>query len=239
MERHPSVDWGAVDDVISAARTRRARTTATSRAWRCCWPACRSDVPGTTVNRLCGSGLEAVASAARAIGAGEGELVIAGGVESMIARAVRDGQVGRRRSRGRRTRGHDPRLALRQPEDEAAVRRRLDARDRGKGRGDYGISREDQDASRSRASSARGAHRARVLRRRDRRPSTIAARKGDADRGREDEHPRPDTTLEALATLKPIVTPGRHGDGGQCQRASTTAPAALLLVGERAPLRTG
>ena len=66
----------------TAAPTRPARTTATSRAWPRCSPACR-DVPGTTVNRLCGSGLDAVGAAARAIRAGEADLLIAGGVESM------------------------------------------------------------------------------------------------------------------------------------------------------------
>ena len=67
----------------SAAPTRPARTTATSRAWRCCWPDCRTAVPGVTVNRLCASGLNAVGEAARAIRSGEIEFAIAGGVESM------------------------------------------------------------------------------------------------------------------------------------------------------------
>ena len=67
----------------SAAPTRPARTTATSRAWRRCWPGCRVSVPGATINRLCGSGMDAVGTAARAIKAGEAALMIAGGVESM------------------------------------------------------------------------------------------------------------------------------------------------------------
>ena len=84
MARNPSVDWAAVDRRAStAAPTRPARTTATSPAWRRCSPACRSSVPGATINRLCGSGMDAVGTAARAIKAGEAELMIAGGVESM------------------------------------------------------------------------------------------------------------------------------------------------------------
>jgi acetyl-CoA acyltransferase len=82
VERNAGVDWQAVDDVVWAAPTRPARTTATSPAWRCCWPAAGRR-PGSTVNRLCGSGLDAVGAAARAIKAGEAELMIAGGVESM------------------------------------------------------------------------------------------------------------------------------------------------------------
>ena len=69
--------------VYSAAPTRPARTTATSRAWRCCSRACRTSIPGITINRLCASGLNAVGAAAQAIRAGEIDLAIAGGVESM------------------------------------------------------------------------------------------------------------------------------------------------------------
>ena len=84
MERNPERRLGARSTrSSSAAPTRPARTTATSRAWRCCWRACRDHVPGVTVNRLCASGLNAVGDAARAIRAGEIEFAIAGGVESM------------------------------------------------------------------------------------------------------------------------------------------------------------
>ena len=69
--------------VSTAAPTRPARTTATSRAWRCCWRACRIRFPAITVNRLCASGLNAVGAAAQAIRAGEIDFAIAGGVESM------------------------------------------------------------------------------------------------------------------------------------------------------------
>ena len=68
---------------ISAAPTRPARTTATSRAWRCCSRACRNRFPAITLNRLCASGLDAIGAAGRAIRAGEIDLAIAGGVESM------------------------------------------------------------------------------------------------------------------------------------------------------------
>ena len=115
----------------SAARTRRARTTATSRAWPPCSRGCPVDVPGVTVNRLCGSGLDAVAIAARAIRAGEAEFVIAGGVGEHEPRAAT--------CCPRRTR---PSAATQQmfdttigwrfvnPADEGAIRHRLDAGDR-------------------------------------------------------------------------------------------------------------
>ena len=80
MARNRRVDWaGGRGDL--AAPTRPARTIATSRAWRCCSPGLPETVPGSTVNRLCGSGMDAVITAARAIKAGEAELMIAGGVE--------------------------------------------------------------------------------------------------------------------------------------------------------------
>ena len=80
MERHPGVDWAALDDVYSAAPTRRARTTATSRAWRRCWPACRTGAGhhGEPAVRV---GLDAVASP-RAHPRGRDRLAIAGGVET-------------------------------------------------------------------------------------------------------------------------------------------------------------
>ena len=115
----------------SAAPTRPARTTATSRAWALLLAGLPQSVPGVTVNRLCGSGLEAILTCARAIRAGEGELFIAGGVESMTrapfvmpksALAVAE----RQRHRVR----HVARLALPEREDEEAVPARGDGRDR-------------------------------------------------------------------------------------------------------------
>ena len=100
------------------------------RAWRCCWPACRSRCRARRSTACAARAWTRSRIAARAIKSGEASLMIAGGVESMIARAVRDGQ-GRQRVLARgEDRGHDDRLALRQPADEGEVRHRLDARDR-------------------------------------------------------------------------------------------------------------
>ena len=93
MERNPGVDWGAVDDVIYRLRQPgRARTTATSPAWRCCWPDLPKEVPGSTVNRLCGSSLDAVSVASRAIKSGEAEPDDRGRRRKHVARALRHGQ---------------------------------------------------------------------------------------------------------------------------------------------------
>ena len=113
----------------TAAPTRPARTTATSRAWRALLAGLPMEVPGATVNRLCGSGLDARGHRGARHPAGEAQLMIAGGVESMSrAPFVMPKAETRLRARQRDLRHHH-RLALRQPADEGAVRRRLDARD--------------------------------------------------------------------------------------------------------------
>ena len=124
----------------SAAPTRPARTTATSRAWRCCSPACRSSVSGTTINRLCGSGMDAVITAARAIKAGEGELYDRRRRREHEPRALRHAQGRNGVLAQRRDLRHHHRLALRQPADEAAIRRRFDARDRRERRRGFPVS---------------------------------------------------------------------------------------------------
>jgi acetyl-CoA acetyltransferase len=83
MQRHPSSTGAPSTTSSTAAPTRPARTTATSPAWRLLLAGLPQAVPGATINRLCGSGMDAVGSAARAIRAGDTELMIAGGVESM------------------------------------------------------------------------------------------------------------------------------------------------------------
>ena len=83
MARNPGVDWEAVDDVLFGCANQAGEDNRNVARMARCWPGCRPSVPGATINRLCGSGLDAVGSAARAIRCGEAALMIAGGVESM------------------------------------------------------------------------------------------------------------------------------------------------------------
>ena len=128
--------------------TRRARTTATWRAWPRCSAGCRSRCPGVTVNRLCASGLEAVNQAARADRAGEGDLLLAGGVESMTPRAVRDAEARARLPARRPRAATTPRSAgaSSNPTLAELLRPIRWARRRENVAESYGVSREDQDA---------------------------------------------------------------------------------------------
>ena len=108
----------------SAARTRRARTTATSRGWRCCSPGLPVSVPGVTVNRLCGSGSRRSPTPRARMHAGEADLVIAGGVEQMSRAPFVMPKPPSRVPRGNRhALRHDARLAVHQPEDERRTSR--------------------------------------------------------------------------------------------------------------------
>ena len=124
-----AVDWDAVDDVIYGCANQAGEDNRNVARMAALLAGLPDDVPGATINRLCGSGLDAVGTAARAIRAGDAELVIAGGVESMTRAPFVMGKADRGLlALGGDLRHHD-RLALRQPADEGAVRRRLDAGD--------------------------------------------------------------------------------------------------------------
>ena len=187
------------------------------------------EVPGTTINRLCGSGLDAIALAARSIKAGEADLMIAGGTESMSrapfvipkaesaysrANAIYDTTIGWRFTNPRL---HELYGSDTMPETAENVAQ------------DFHISREDQDlfAYRSQQKTARAAERlAREIV-----AVEIATRKGTVIIDT-DEHPRPDTTLETLASLKPLFKNGTVTAGNAS--GVNDGAAALLLASEKA-----
>jgi acetyl-CoA C-acetyltransferase len=195
------------------------------------------EVPGSTVNRLCGSGLDAVGSAARAIRAGEAGLMIAGGVESMSrapfvmpkaesafarANAVYDTTIG--------WRFVNPLMKAKYGIDSMPETAENVA-------GDYGIEREAQDrmalASQMKAVAAQesGFFDAEIV------PVTIAQRKGDPLVVKRDEHPR-QTSLEALAKLKGVVRPDGTVTAGNASGVNDGA-CALVLASEDAAARHG
>ncbi|MBI5067590.1 MAG: 3-oxoadipyl-CoA thiolase [Deltaproteobacteria bacterium] len=187
--------------------------------------------PGVTVNRLCASGLQAVADAARAITAGEGELYLAGGVESMsrapfaMAKAevpyqrearIFDTTIG--------SRFPNPRIAERygvesMPETGDNVAR------------DHAVKREEADRYAAGSQARYAAAKAAGFYQGELHPISIPARKGPPTVVSEDEHPRPDSTLEALAKLKPLF-PGGVVTAGNA--SGVNDGAAALLVGSRA-----
>ena len=194
-------------------------------------------VPGVTLNRLCASGLDAVAAAARAIKAREIELAIAGGVESMSRAPLVMGKA--ETAFQRSTEIHDTTIGWRFVNPVMKAQYGIDSMpETGENvAADFQIGREDQDAfafrSQRRAAQAlaSGVFGDRIV------PVEIPGRKGST-LVEHDEHPRADTTLEALAALKPIVRPGGTVTAGNASGVNDGA-AALVLASPRAAERLG
>ncbi|WP_374304781.1 3-oxoadipyl-CoA thiolase [Ferrovibrio sp.] len=237
MQRNPSIDWDAVDDVIFGCANQAGEDNRNVARMALLLAGLPEKVPGATVNRLCGSGLEAAGSAARGIKTGELELVIAGGVESMsrapfvMAKAenafsrtveIHDTTIGWRfvNKLMKQKHGVDS-----MPETAENVAEQ------------FHISRADQDAfalrSQQRALNAikLGLFEAEIT------PVTIPSRKGDPVVVDRDEHPR-DTSIEALAKLP---TPFRQGGTVTAGNASgvNDGAAALIIASESAAKKHG
>ncbi|CAM3601709.1 3-oxoadipyl-CoA thiolase [Burkholderia ambifaria] len=233
IERNRNVDWSAIDDVIYGCANQAGEDNRNVARMSALLAGLPTAVPGTTLNRLCGSGMDAVGTAARAIKAGEARLMIAGGVESMtrapfvmgkaasaFARqaAIFDTTIGWRfiNPLMKQQYGVD---SMPETAENVAV--------------DYNISRADQDlfALRSQQKAARaqqdGTLAAEIV------PVTIAQKKGDALVVSLDEHPR-ETSLEALAKLKGVVRPDGSVTAGNASGVNDGACALLLANAEAA-----
>ena len=237
MERNPNVDWKAVTDVIYGCANQAGEDNRNVARMSSLLAGLPVEVPGATLNRLCGSGLDAVGSAARAIKAGEATLMIAGGVESMSRapfvmpkaesafsrnNAVYDTTIGWRfiNKLMKAQYGVDS-----MPETAENVAT------------DYKIGREAQDrmalASQMRAVAAiQAGHLAREIC-----SVSIPQKKGDALVVDTDEHPR-ETSLEVLAKLKPIVKPEGTVTAGNASGVNDGA-CALLLADEATAAKNG
>ena len=237
-ERNPGVDWDAVDDCYLGCANQAGednRDVARMAVLLAGYPV---GTPGSTINRLCGSGLDAVGTAARMIRAGEGELVLAGGVESMTRAPFVMGKAGEAFSRQAELqdttigwRFANPALQAAwgtdsMPETGENVAER------------YAISRTDQDAFAFRSQQRAGAAQVAGYFAGEITPVTIRGRRGDVVVS-VDEHPRPDTTLEALTRLK---TPFRR-EGGSVTAGNASGvndgAAALILASEAGARRHG
>jgi len=238
MGRNRGVDWGALDDVIYGCANQAGEDNRNVGRMALLLAGLPKEVPGSTVNRLCGSSLDAVATAARAIKSGEADLVIAGGVESMsrapfvIAKA--DAAFSRTIKLEDTTIGWrfvNPLTKARYGTDSMPETGEIVAEE-------FHISREDQDAF-----ALRSQQRAAEAMRSGRLAEEIVGvpipqKKGDAVMVCQDEHPRPDTTLEALAKLKGVVKPGGTVTAGNASGVNDGA-CALLVASEAAVRRHG
>ena len=231
MERNRGVDWNALDDVIYGCANQAGEDNRNVGRMALLLAGLPKEVPGSTVNRLCGSSMDAVATAARAITSGEAELVIAGGVESMSRAPFVIGKADAAFSRSLKLedttlgwRFVNPLLKAKYGTDSMPETGEIVAEE-------YHISREDQDAfalrSQRRAGDAmRGGRLAEEIV-----CVSIAQKKGDPVCVREDEHPRPDTTMEALAKLRGVVKPGGTVTAGNASGINDGACALLLASG--------
>ncbi len=238
IRRNPKVDWSAVEDVIYGCANQAGEDNRNVARMAALLAGLPQEVPGVTLNRLCGSSLDAVGTAARAIKAGEAELLIAGGVESMSRAPFVMGKADTAFSRSAKI--EDTTIGWRfinarlkqqigvdsMPETAENVAEQ------------FGISRADQDqfALRSQQRWARateaGFYEREIV------PVAIPQRKGEPRIFRHDEHPRPDVTLEALAKLRGVVREKGTVTAGNASGVNDGA-CALLLASDTAATRFG
>ncbi|TAJ30592.1 3-oxoadipyl-CoA thiolase [Bosea sp. (in: a-proteobacteria)] len=239
MERHGSVDFGAVDDVIFGCANQAGEDNRNVARMSLLLAGLPKEVPGTTMNRLCGSGMDAVIAAARAIKAGEAELMIAGGVESMSRAPFVLPKAESAFSRHAEI--HDTTIGWRFVNPLMKKQYGVDSMpETGENvAADCNISRQDQDAfavrSQQKAVAAQGNGRlAREIV-----PVEIPQRKGDPILVESDEHPRGDTTVEKLAKLPtPFRKEGGTVTAGNASGVNDGA-AALIVASEKAVAKYG
>ena len=237
MARNPGVDWEALDDCIMGCANQAGEDNRNVARMAVLLAGLPSSVPGGTVNRLCGSGLDAVGTAARAIKSGEADLMLAGGVESMTRAPFVMGKATEAFSRSNEI--YDTTIGWRFVN---AQMRKIYGTDSMPETGEnvaeaFQISRADQDAfayrsqQRAKAAEDSGFFAQEIT------PVTIKGRKGDTVVDK-DEHPRGDTTLEMLARLKtPFREPGTVTAGNAS--GVNDGAAALILASEAGAKRHG
>ena len=250
ISRNAKVDWGALDDVTFGCANQAGEDNRNVARMALLLAGLPKEVPGSTVNRLCGSSMDAIAIAARAIKSGEADLVIAGGVESMSRAPFVVGKADSAFSRSMKWedttigwRFVNPLVQAKYGTDSMPETGEIIAEE-------FRISREDQDgfALRSQQRAADAIRACRMAQ--EIVPVPLPQKKGDpTSLGKTtslgttttfsvDEHPRPDTTLEALAKLKGIVKPGGAVTAGNASGVNDGA-CALLIASEAAARRHG
>ena len=238
MARNPGVDWAGVDDLIYGCANQAGEDNRNVGRMAALLAGLPTSLPGTTVNRLCGSGMDAVGMAARAIKAGDCDMIIAGGVESMSrapfvmpkaetafsrANAVYDTTIGWRfvNPKMKAQYGTD---SMPQTADNVAA--------------DFNVSRADQDEFAARSQARwQAAHEAGLFGD-EITPVTIPQKKGEAIIVDTDEHPRPGTTAEKLSKLKGVNGPDLSVTAGNASGVNDGA-CALLIASEEAARANG
>jgi 3-oxoadipyl-CoA thiolase len=238
IERNPRVDWMAVDDVVVGCANQAGEDNRNIARMALLLAGLPKEVPGATVNRLCGSSMDAIGVAARAIKSGEADLIIAGGVESMTRAPFVMGKAEGAFSRTAETfdttigwRFVNPSMRSSYGVDSMPETAENVAEE-------FHVSRGDQDAFALRTqqrwarANAAGFFKHEIV------PLPIPQKKGDPRIFDTDEHPRPDTTLEALSKLKPIVKPNGTVTAGNASGVNDGS-CALIIASKAAVSKFG
>ena len=228
IERNPGVDWQALDDVIYGCANQAGEDNRNVARMALLLAGLPVEVTGSTINRLCGSSMDAVGVAARAIKSGETDLMIAGGVESMSRAPFAMGKADTAFSRNAEIfdttlgwRFVNPLMKSRYGVDSMPETAENVAED-------FNVSREAQDAFALRTQQRWTKANAAGFFADELTPVSISRKKGDPTKVDTDEHPRPDTTLEALAKLKPVVKATGTVTAGNASGVNDGACALLL-----------
>jgi len=228
MKRNPDVDWDAVSDVILGCANQAGEDNRNVARMAVLLSGLPVSVPGTTVNRLCGSGMDAIGLAARTIRAGDAAMMLAGGVESMSRAPFVVGKATSAFSRNAEMYDTTIGWRFKNPKLERAFGTHSMPETADNVAEDYGISREDQDSfaaesqRRWDAAQKAGIFRDEIV------PVTIPQRKGDPLVVDTDEHPRPGTSAEALAKLRGVNGPELTVTAGNASGVNDGAAAAIV-----------
>jgi 3-oxoadipyl-CoA thiolase len=238
MERNKEVDWGAVDDVVYGCANQAGEDNRNVGRMALLLAGLPKEVPANTVNRLCGSSLDAVGIAARAIKSGEAELVIAGGVESMTRAPFVMGKADSAFSRVAKI--EDTTIGWRFVNPLMKEKYGIDSMPETAENVavDFKVARADQDGFAIRSQQRWAAAQKAGFFKGELVPVTLPQRKGEPKIFDTDEHPRPDTTLEALAKLKGVVKPDGTVTAGNASGVNDGA-CALVLASEAAAKKHG
>jgi 3-oxoadipyl-CoA thiolase len=236
-ERNPKIDWDALDDIVMGCANQAGEDNRNVARMAALLAGIGDRAPGTTVNRLCGSGMDAVTIAARAIKAGEADFIIAGGVESMSRAPFVMGKATEAFSRNAEI--FDTTIGWRFVNPVLKSQYGIDSMPETAENvaADFAVARADQDVfayrSQMRASAAQknGRLAAEIV------PVTIQQRKGDPVIVAKDEHPR-ETTMEALAALKPFVKKDGVITAGNASGVNDGA-AAIIVASDAAVKKYG
>ena len=231
VERNPQVDWAALDEVYLGCANQAGEDNRNVARMALLLAGLPESVPGVTLNRLCASGLDAVGTAFRAIASGEAELVIAGGVESMSRAPYVMGKADSAFGRGQKI--EDTTIGWRFINPLMKAQYGVDAMPQTADNvaDDYNVNRADQDAFSLRSQQRAGIAQANGYFAEEIVPVVIKGRKGETVVDT-DEHPRPDTTLETLAKLKPVNGEGKTVTAGNASGVNDGAVALILASAE-------